>query len=71
MKLLLVEDNQELAKNIITYLKTEGNICEHAPTFREATDKVVIYDYDVIVLDIMLPDGSGLNVLKELKEHWK
>jgi DNA-binding response OmpR family regulator len=69
MKLLLVEDNQELAKNIITYLKTEGNICEHASTFHDAIDKVVIYDYDVIMLDIMLPDGTGLNVLRELREH--
>ena len=69
MKLLLVEDHRELAKNIITYLKTEGNICEHASNFREAIDKILIYDYDVIMLDIMLPDGSGLDVLKELREQ--
>jgi len=69
MKLLLVEDNTELAKNITTYLKTEGNICEHAPTFFEAIDKIVVYDYDLVILDIMLPDGSGLNVLRELREH--
>lgn len=69
MKLLLVEDNAELANNIITYLKTEGNICEHASTFFEAIDKIIIYNYDLVILDIMLPDGSGLNVLKELREH--
>jgi DNA-binding response OmpR family regulator len=69
MKLLLVEDNKELANTIITYLKTEGNICEHAPTFFEAIDKIVIYKYDVIILDLMLPDGNGLNVLKELRNH--
>jgi DNA-binding response OmpR family regulator len=69
LKLLLIEDNAVLANNIITYLKTEGNICEHASTFFEAIDKIIIYNYDVVILDIMLPDGSGLNVLKELREH--
>lgn len=69
MKLLLVEDNEELAKNIITYLKTEGNICEHASTYFAAVDKISVYEYDLIILDIMLPDGNGLNVLRELREH--
>jgi DNA-binding response OmpR family regulator len=69
MKLLLVEDNKELARNIITYLNTEGNICEHASNYFDAIDKIVVYDYDIIILDLMLPDGSGLNILKELREH--
>jgi DNA-binding response OmpR family regulator len=69
MKLLLVEDNTELADNILSYLKTEGNICEHASTFFEATDRILMYDYDIIILDIMLPDGSGLDVLRELRKH--
>lgn len=69
MKLLLVEDNIELAENIITYLKTEGNICEHASTLFDALDRVLVYNYDLIILDIMLPDGSGLDMLKELRKH--
>lgn len=67
MKLLLVEDNEELANNIITYLKAEGNICEHASNFFEAIDKIVVYSYDLVILDIMLPDGNGLNVLREMR----
>ena len=69
MKLLLIEDNRELANNIITYLKTEGNICEQALTYFEAVDKILIYEYDLIILDIMLPDGNGLDVLRELRDH--
>jgi DNA-binding response OmpR family regulator len=69
MKLLLVEDNRELANNIITYLKTEGNICEQALTYFEAVDKILVYEYDLIILDIMLPDGNGLDVLRELRDH--
>lgn len=68
MKLLLVEDNPELAKNITTYLKGEGNICEHVSTYFDAIDKIVGFEYDLIILDIMLPDGSGLDVLKEMRQ---
>lgn len=69
MKLLLVEDNIDLANNIITYLKTEGNICEHAATYFQAMDRVVAYEYDLVILDIMLPDGNGLELLRELRHH--
>jgi len=67
MKILVVEDNPDLATNIVTYLKEEGNVCEWVPTYREAIDKIVSFGYEMLILDIMLPDGSGLNVIKELK----
>jgi len=69
MKLLLVEDNEELANNITTYLTGEGNICEYASTHFEAIDKIVAFEYDLVILDIMLPDGNGLDVLKEMRQH--
>ena len=67
MKLLIVEDNIELSKNMQTYLAKEGSICETAFTYNQAIDKIISFKYDVIILDLMLPDGNGLNVLKTLK----
>lgn len=67
MKLLIIEDNEELLENIQTYLKREGYICESARDYQQAFDKVMSYTYDVILIDIMIPGGSGLQVLRELK----
>ncbi len=67
MKLLIVEDNRHLAQNIEDYLKGEGNICECAYTYQEAIDKIVSFGYEVLILDIMLPDGNGLDVIKALR----
>ena len=69
MKLLLIEDEQALADNVRSYLDNEGNICELAANFNDAVDKLSGFQYDVIVLDIMLPDGNGLDILREIKEH--
>ena len=69
MKILVVEDNAELANNIVTYLKEEGNVCEWVATYREAIDKIVGFGYEMLILDIMLPDGNGLDVIRELKKQ--
>ncbi len=66
MKILVVEDNLELSKNIESYLSKEGNTCETAYNYRQAIDKVISFPYDVIILDLMLPDGSGLDVIETL-----
>ena len=71
MKVLIVEDEKELSKSIIAYLKTENYSCELASDVKSATDKTEVYDYDCILLDISLPDGNGLSVLKELKANKK
>ena len=67
MKLLVVEDNSDLLQNILTYLEREGYICEQAKNYEEAFDKIMSYTYDVVLIDIMIPGGSGLQVLRELK----
>ena len=67
MKVLIIEDNVELSKNIHSYLAKENIICEMAFTFNEAIDKIISFKYDVIILDLMLPGGNGLDVLKTLK----
>lgn len=71
MKFLIAEDELDLQSSIVTYLQRDGNICEVASDFMEATEKVAIYDYDIIVLDINLVSGSGLDVLKTLKKEKK
>ncbi|KQK26204.1 two-component system response regulator [Chryseobacterium aquaticum] len=71
MKILIIEDETELAKSISEYLSGENYICEFAPTFSEAMDKIDTFQYDCILLDIMLPDGNGLAILEELKRQNK
>ena len=67
MKVLVVEDEVELSKSIATYLNQENYLCEIAPDFKTAMDNTGSFDNKCILLYISLPDGSGLNVLKELK----
>lgn len=69
MKVLIVEDNRELAENIRDFLARESYICEQGFSFREAMDKLVSHQYDCIILDIMLPDGNGLSLLKYIKSE--
>lgn len=69
MKILIVEDEPGLRESIEEYFSEAGNICETAATYHAALDKVSIYRYDCILLDITLPGGNGLNLLNYLKEN--
>ena len=71
MKILIIEDEKELSKSIVAYLKAESYQCEVAGDVRTSMDKTESFDYDCILLDISLPDGNGLSVLKELKANKK
>ncbi|MCT2410043.1 response regulator transcription factor [Chryseobacterium antibioticum] len=71
MKILIIEDETELAKSISEYLSGEHYLCEFATTFSDAMDKIETFNYDCILLDIMLPDGNGLTILEELKKQNK
>ncbi|MBD0285563.1 MAG: response regulator transcription factor [Flavisolibacter sp.] len=71
MKVLIVEDEPELARSIVTYLSSESYLCEVAPDFKTALEKIETLDYDCILLDISLPDGNGLTLLEELKANNK
>jgi DNA-binding response OmpR family regulator len=71
MKILIVEDEIALSKSIVSYLKSESYLCEVSNNFNDAIEKADCYDYDCVLLDISLPDGNGLNVLKFLKENNK
>ncbi len=69
MKILVVEDEKELSKSITLYLKQEGYLCEVAYNFETATEKAMLYCYDCIIVDIMLPDGNGLDIIRMLKKE--
>lgn len=69
MKVLIVEDERELSENVKAYLTNGGFICEVAASFWEASDKISSFNYDIVLLDIMLPDGDGLNLLRQLKQE--
>ena len=67
MKILIVEDEPDLRETIRISLVKEHFVVETAADYFSALDKVNDYDYDCILLDIMLPGGSGLDLLRELK----
>jgi len=70
MKVLIIEDNQELARNIRDFLGREGYICESCETLEAAKEKLSLFQYDCILLDIGLPDGSGISLLNFIRtEH--
>ncbi len=71
MKILIIEDEAELAQSISAYLEGENYVCEIAGNFKEAFIKITMFHYDCILLDIMLPDGNGLILLEELKKEKK
>lgn len=71
MKILIAEDETALRQSIATYLGRDSNICESAKDYDDALYKISLYNYDVILLDINLVTGSGLDVLKAIKKDKK
>ncbi len=69
MKLLIVEDDRSLSRSINDYLRMEGHICEVALTFKDSLEKASLNKYDCIILDIGLPDGNGLDLIREMKSN--
>ena len=71
MKILIVEDEPSLRELIQRSLEKERYVVEVAGDFISALRKIEDYDYDCVLLDIMLPDGSGLDLLEKLKDMHK
>lgn len=71
MKILIIEDEDNLRKTMTASLEKERFVVEYASDFQTARYKLNDYDYDCILLDIMLPDGNGLTLLQELKKMHK
>ncbi|MDF2830915.1 response regulator transcription factor [Chryseobacterium indoltheticum] len=68
MKILVVEDEKELLKSIHDSLIQEQFLIETAENYQSASEKIALYTYDCILLDIMLPGGNGLQLLQQLKD---
>lgn len=71
MKVLIIEDEPSLQELIRQSLEKERFVVESASDYRTAYQKIGMYDYDCILLDIMLPDGNGLELLEQLKKMHK
>lgn len=69
MKVLVIEDNVELLQDIKRFLEEEGNICEIAPNYKSANEKIGFFPYDILIVDITLPDGNGLDIIREVKRE--
>ena len=68
MKVLLVEDERVLAESIASHLGNEAFIVETVMSYNEAIEKINLYTYDCVVVDINLPDGTGFDIVKNLKK---
>ena len=69
MKILIIDDEIELRVAISNYLVKEKYVCELASNFSEANEKLSLFQYDIIILDIGLPDGNGLDLIKIIKNY--
>jgi DNA-binding response OmpR family regulator len=69
MKLLIIEDNVDLSNDLSAFFIENGFIVETADDISSALQKLYVYNYDIVILDLGLPDGSGLTILREVKEN--
>jgi DNA-binding response OmpR family regulator len=69
MRILLVEDEKSLAKEIKDFLESVGEICDIAGTIEDASENLAVNPYDFVLLDLGLPDGDGLDLLEEILEY--
>ncbi|MBY6066626.1 response regulator transcription factor [Leisingera aquaemixtae] len=67
MRVLMVEDAEDLAEGVIAHLARCGIVCDLAPDIESARDCRAVQNYDAVILDINLPDGSGLSLLREMR----
>jgi DNA-binding response OmpR family regulator len=71
MKLLIIEDEISLLQSMIDFFKKESFICESAGNYGEGLERIELFEYDCIILDINLPGGSGLQLLSYLRQNNK
>lgn len=68
MKILVIEDEIDLLNSVSNNLKNEGMVVEKASDYNSSIEKLEIYHYDIVILDLTLPGGNGLDILKRIKQ---
>lgn len=68
MKILVIEDERNLSDSIVAYLSGQKYLCEQAFTYNDALMKANLYEYDCVLLDLMLPGGNGLDILRDIRK---
>ncbi len=69
MKLLIVEDNEQLVEDMERFLEESGYVVECAINYEDASEKLWLYNYDLVIVDLGLPDGNGLELIREMKNN--
>ena len=69
MKVLIIEDSEEFSKSLLDFFNYDGHSTDLAPNLSSAYDYVAVSKFDIILLDIMLPDGDGRNFLKKIRKQ--
>ncbi|MGL4293264.1 MAG: response regulator transcription factor [Bacteroidales bacterium] len=69
MKILIIEDEREIIESVKSFLSNEQMVLEAADTYTEALEKINLYTYDCVILDLCLPDGNGLEIIREMKRR--
>ncbi len=69
MKLLIVEDNEQLVEDMERFLEESGYVVESAMSYEDASEKLWLYKYDLVIVDLGLPDGNGLELIREMKDN--
>jgi len=67
VKVLIVEDEAPLRTSLLNCLRQDGYVCETAENYRHAHTKIKLYQYDCVLVDLTLPDGNGLDLVRTLK----
>lgn len=70
MKILVVEDQLPLLEQISNLLQHEGYVCERADRFISAQDRIISHEYDLVIVDLNLPGGSGLELVRMVKSDY-
>ncbi|MBX3239885.1 MAG: response regulator transcription factor [Chitinophagaceae bacterium] len=71
MNAFIIEDEELLQEEISAYLTERGFNCEAASTYEKAERNISLFDYDIVILDITLPGGNGIELLKKMKREKK
>ena len=69
MKVLIIEDSEEFSKSLLDFFNYDGHSTDFAPNLSSAYDYVAVSKFDIILLDIMLPDGDGRDFLKRIRKQ--